>query len=213
MDELKHSELNKKKWDRRAANFDEKRFDYFRVMQKRLISLLGLKENQRLLDMGCGTGWAVRYAAGLVNQHGEFYGIDISTKMIEKAIAGSAGYKNIHFYQTDADQLPFKNDFFDFIICSNSFHHYFNPHKVLAEAYRVLKPACKIYILDLTADGFIGRMIDRRTKKREPEHVKFYSTDEYRQLFLKAGLRYLNSRVLPGRVIGFPMKVHIGEKK
>jgi ubiquinone/menaquinone biosynthesis C-methylase UbiE len=212
-EESKHSELNKEKWDGRARDFDDKRFVYFRIMQRRLISLLALKVNQRLLDMGCGTGWAVRYAASLVDQHGEFYGIDISSKMIEKAIANYSDYRNIHFYETSAEQLPFKNNYFDFIICSNSFHHYFNPDKVLAEVYRVLKPAGRIYILDITSDGFIGRMIDRWTKKREPEHVKYYSTEEYHRLFFNAGLYHLNSRLLPGRLIGFPMKVHIGEKE
>jgi ubiquinone/menaquinone biosynthesis C-methylase UbiE len=211
-EELRHSELNEKKWDRRARDFDDKRFNYFRFMQKRLISLLDLKENQRLLDIGCGTGWAVRYAASLVKEHGEFCGIDISSKMIEKAIANSSDYKNVHFYRTGAEKLPFKNNYFDFIICSNSFHHYFSPEKVLSEVYRVLKPAGKIYILDITSDGFITRMVDRWIKKREPEHVKFYSTEEYRRLFFNARLHYLKSRLLPGRLTGFPMKVHIGEK-
>jgi cyclopropane fatty-acyl-phospholipid synthase-like methyltransferase len=31
-----------------------------------LVSLLNLKENQNLLDLGCGTGWAVRYATSLI---------------------------------------------------------------------------------------------------------------------------------------------------
>jgi ubiquinone/menaquinone biosynthesis C-methylase UbiE len=53
----------------------------------------------RLLDLGCGTGWAVRYVVSLVHECGEFYGIDISSKMIEKAKENSAGFKNVYFYQ------------------------------------------------------------------------------------------------------------------
>jgi ubiquinone/menaquinone biosynthesis C-methylase UbiE len=192
----------------RAKTFDDRRFNYHRYMQKRVVSLLGLKEGQRLLDVGCGTGWAVRYAIGLVDGAGEFYGIDISSKMIEKAIASSSDYKNVHFYQTSAEQLPFQNDFFNFIICTNSFHHYFSPDNVLKEAHRVLKAKGRIYILDLTADGFIMNMVDRRVKKKEPEHVRFYSTREYRALFTKAGLKYVASKL-----VAFPEKVHIGEKR
>jgi ubiquinone/menaquinone biosynthesis C-methylase UbiE len=110
-EETEHTRLNEEKWDGRAKTFDERRFNYFRSMQKRLVSLLDLKENQHLLDLGCGTGWAVRYAARLVNECGEFYGIDISAKMIEKAKASSTDYKDAHFYQTSAEQLPFDNDF------------------------------------------------------------------------------------------------------
>ncbi len=172
MEKAQHAELNEKKWDLRAETFDDKRFNYFRFMQKRLVSILDLKANQHLLDLGCGTGWAVRYAANLVNQRGEFYGIDISSKMIEKAKANSSDYENVHFYQTSAEQLPFENNSFDFIICSNSFHHYFNPAKVLSEVHRVLKSKGRIYILDATADGLIVRMADKWTKKKEPHTRK-----------------------------------------
>jgi len=72
-------------------------------MQKRLVSLLDLKENQRLLDLGCGTGCAVRHTASLVHDREEFDGIDISSKMIEKAEASFPAYKNVHFYKTAAD--------------------------------------------------------------------------------------------------------------
>jgi ubiquinone/menaquinone biosynthesis C-methylase UbiE len=208
--ENKHTELNIKKWDRRAETYDDRRFNYFRFMQKRLLSLLELKGGQRLLDLGCGTGWAVRYAARLVNQQGEFYGIDISPRMIEKVKASSSDYKNVHFYQANAEQLPFQDNFFDFIICSNSFHHYFSPAQVLNEVRRVLKPRGRIYIMDPTADGFIMKMADKWLKKKEREHVKHYSTQEYRALFAEANLNYITSKMITLMLIE---KVHIAEKR
>jgi ubiquinone/menaquinone biosynthesis C-methylase UbiE len=207
-----HAKLNKEKWDIRAKTFDQRRFNYFRYLQKRLVSLLNLKESQRLLDLGCGTGWAVRYAARLVSERGEFYGIDISSTMIEKAKANSSDYQSVQFYQTSADRLPFNSDFFDFIICSNSFHHYFNHDKVLNEAYRVLKPKGRIYIMDLTADGFIAKMIDSWVKRREREHVRFYSTLEYQAMFREAGINYIASKLVAVAIPGFYMKAHVGEK-
>lgn len=209
MDKTRHDELNASKWDERAKTFDDRRFNYFRWMQRKLVSSLNLKEGQRLLDLGCGTGWAVHYAASLVHQRGEFYGIDISPKMIEKAEAGSSGLQNIHFYKRGADQLPFDDDFFDFIISSNSFHHYFNPDKVLSEVYRVLKPGGRIYILDPTGDTFIVRMSDRRTHKKDPSHVKLYSTKEFWALFARAKLSHVASKSIWGVLF---MKIHIAEK-
>ena len=41
--EKEHAKLNEKKWDLRAKTFDDRRFNYFRFMQKRLVSLLGLE--------------------------------------------------------------------------------------------------------------------------------------------------------------------------
>jgi ubiquinone/menaquinone biosynthesis C-methylase UbiE len=208
--ESEHLELNKSKWDRRSETYDKKRFDYFRFMQRRTIIFANLKENQRFLDIGCGTGWAVGYAANLVKEGGEAYGIDIAPKMVERAIENTRELKNVHFYQANAEELPFEDNFFDVIICTNSFHHYLKPLQVLAEMRRVLKPDGKIFILDITTDGFIAKMMDRRNRKREPEHVKYYSTREFKSFFAEAKLKYIKSKLIVP--IMMAMKVHIAEK-
>lgn len=161
-----------------------------------------------MLDLGCGTGWAVRFAASSANWRGEFYGIDISSRMIEKAQAGVADHKNVHFRKANAEKLPFDNAFFDIVICCNSFHHYFSPSNVLSEVYRVLRPNGKFYVLDITADGIPTRILDWLAKKREPAHVKFYSTREFRKFFGEAGLQYLTSKP-----IVLSAKVHITQKQ
>jgi ubiquinone/menaquinone biosynthesis C-methylase UbiE len=204
MDEV--AKLNEEMWDSRAETYD-RCLAFLRWTQKKLVSVLQLGENPHLLDLGCGTGWAVRYAASLTNGHGEFYGIDISSKMIEKAEANSMNYRNVHFRRANAEELPFENGIFDRIICSNAFHHYSDPDKVLKEACRVLKPRGRIYILDVTADGSLTRILDILAMKLERGHVKIYSTMEYQLLFEKAGLLYVtNKSILPS------LKIHIGEK-
>jgi ubiquinone/menaquinone biosynthesis C-methylase UbiE len=69
----------------------------------------------------------LRYATNFVNGQGEYYGIDISANIVEKAKTNFLGHDNIHFYKANAEQIPFENDFFDLIICINSFHHYYSP--------------------------------------------------------------------------------------
>ncbi len=205
--EREHTRLNEKKWDSRAKTYDKlfHRF-YFHFSQKRVVSLLNLHENQCFLDIGCGTGWAVRYAASLVRNKGKFYGIDISSKMIDKAKENYADCENVQFYQADAAAFPFEDDFLDFIICTNSFHHYFSPSKVLNEVYRVLKPRGKIFIEDLTFNGFITKMVNNIKKERE--FAKYYTTQEYKTLFAEARLSYVTSKLITP-----PVKVHIAEKK
>jgi ubiquinone/menaquinone biosynthesis C-methylase UbiE len=206
-----HAQLNEDMWNFRAESWFDRRFSvrsrYLGWMQKKLVSLLEFSLNPCFLDLGCGMGWVVRHAANLADGRGEFYGIDISSKMIEKAEAGSTSYKNVRFHKANADELPFDNDFFDLIVCSNSFHHYFHPGRVLQEVFRVLKPNGRIYVLDPTADGLVTRMLDRRVTKKEAAHVKFYSTREYRKLFEGARLRYVTSKS-----VALLTKVHIAEK-
>jgi len=205
-----HSKANEKKWDKWAKTFDNKWAAPFRFLQKRVISIVNLGNTTNFLDLGCGTGWAVRYAAGLFKGQGHFVGIDISEGMISKAKENSLGLTNVRYYRASSEELPLENDYFDVIICTMSFHHYLNPRKAIAEAYRVLRKKGRIYILDVTTDDFITRWIDVRASKKEKGHVhvKQYNTAEYKQMFSGAGLRYIESKT----IVVYPLKVHIAEK-
>ncbi|MFZ5988145.1 MAG: class I SAM-dependent methyltransferase [Bacillota bacterium] len=203
----RHSDFNAKKWDGRSETYDKKLFDYFRFIQKKVVDMTGLSGDDNFLDIGCATGWAVCYASTFLKGRGKSYGIDISPGMIEKAKMNSKGYNNLDFFVADSKELPFKDSFFNTIICTNSFHHYLTPYNVLCEIRRVLKPQGMLYILDPTTDGFLMKLIDKRVKEKEKEHVKFYSTKEYIGLFNEAGLAYVKSK----RIVG-PLKLHIARK-
>ena len=201
-----NAKLNEELWDSRAKTYD-RRFSFARWTQRKLVSMLQLGENSYLLDLACGTGWAVLYAASLAHGQGKFYGVDNSSKMIEQAEANSKNIMNVHFCKSNVEELPFDNNFFDLVISSNAFHHFSNPEKALREAYRVLKPKGKVYILDTTANNFFMRILDRLSRKREAAHVKLYSTREFQTLFEKAGLHYTMSKPILSAI-----KVHIAEK-
>jgi len=204
---LEHTQRNARKWDARAATYDSRRFNYFRWMQQRVIRMIDLKPGCRFLDVGCGTGWAVRYVARALRDRGQFYGVDISAKMIEMAQFQSSAFANVHFYRTSAEEIPLESDSVDFAICTNAFHHFLDPASVLNEIRHVLVRGGRLYILDLTADDFLTRWIDRRTVQREREHVKFYASADYQALFAGARLRHLASQFLL-----YPMKVHVAER-
>ncbi|MGD0279322.1 MAG: methyltransferase domain-containing protein [Smithella sp.] len=210
MDEAKHIINNKKKWDRWADSFDGNNpvYKYLRHLQSELVACLDIRENIHFLDIGCGTGFALRQAAGMANNRGRFYGVDLSDKMIQKAKSNFSGKDNFHFLQADAASIPLDDDFFDIIICTNSFHHYLYPDKALKEMHRLLKKGGKLYILDATADYLIIKIVDRIFKFVEHEHVKFYSTKELDRMFKLAGLKH-SAMPLKFKVVS---KVHVGEK-
>jgi ubiquinone/menaquinone biosynthesis C-methylase UbiE len=203
-----HINANAEKWDRRATSYDQRRVDYFRFIQRKLLSFIGLQKPTTLLDLGCGTGWAVRTAAEMLEGDGRFVGIDISPEMIKRAKAKALGMNAVEFHRASADKLPFEDSSFDVVICTNSFHHYPDPVKALAEARRVLRKQGHIYILDLTRDTFWARWLNRRVTKKEKEHVKFYSTAEYREMFRTAGLTYIQSESSM-----YVMKIHIAQNQ
>jgi ubiquinone/menaquinone biosynthesis C-methylase UbiE len=206
---FEHNTANDEKWTHRALTFDEKRYGYFRLMQRLLVDSIKLTSNVSFLDLGSGIGWAVRYIASKLRGQGKFIGIDIAEGMNKKARANSKELQNVKFIKANSEDIPLSDNYIDIAICSNSFHHYLHPQKALEEVKRVLKLQGKIYLLDITSDDFLITAIDRRVRKKEKEHVKFYSTKEYSDMFEAAGLNHIGSHLLK---IFYPLKVHIGEK-
>jgi|GEM_PF-267366 len=205
-DENKIARQNEELWDSRAETYDT-RFSFARWTQRKLVSLLQLGDNPYVLDLACGTGWVLRYAANRADGQGEFYGVDNSSKMIARARAKSQSCGNLHFYKSRVEALPFDDNFFHAVMSSYAFHHFSNPEKALREANRVLKPKGKLCILDVTANNPFMRLLDRFSRKVEPAHVRLYSTKEFQALFESAGLCHTTSkRIIPA------IEVQIAEK-
>ena len=208
-DKSKHTRLNKVKWDKWAETFDDDNWknNYLRKAQSNLISLLNLKENMRFLDVGCGTGWALGEISRRLDDKGEFCGIDMSDRMIEKTAGNYGGRNNFRFITANAESIPIRNDLFDTVICTNSFHHYLNPLKALKEIRRLLKSGGTVYILDLSADYLIIKVLDKASKTFDRSHVKLYSTREFKKLFENAELIYSETKTIFSY-----QKIQIGKK-
>ncbi|MGA2507097.1 MAG: methyltransferase domain-containing protein [Chitinispirillaceae bacterium] len=202
-----HEKLNQKYFDKWAGNFEENGFA-FKYFQKRVISEIELKPGLDFLDIGCGTGWAVRYVAALLNYQGNFVGLDLSEQMINRANEIAKGLKNVIFYNGSSDNLPFAKNAFDNIICTFSFHHYLKPEMALSEVERVLKRKGRFFILDGSPDDLITKWIEKGLAKIQKEHVKQYSSKEIEQMFIKANLKYIKSKT----IVIYPVKLHIAEK-
>lgn len=107
---------------------------------------LDLKSGDRVLDLGCGEG---RHVHGLHMLHDvNVIGVDLDTPSIQKAREGldslptSEGERNhlTAFSVCNALSLPFADDTFDAIICSEVLEHIHPYNEVLDEIRRVLKP-------------------------------------------------------------------------
>lgn len=211
--------LNKKKWDSWAENdtlenmkvkflgFNFK-FDFTKY-QKFVVDLINFNITKTFLDIGCGNGWAVRYAYEIAGGYGDFYGADLSSNMIDKAKERNADTPKLNFVVADAAQLPFEANLFDTVISTNSFHHYPEPNRVLREVSRVLKPGGKLFILDPTANGPFAKLVNFIGKLVEKEHVNMYSSKEFRKMYEKAEISYIDS--IPVEKSRYTL-VHTGRK-
>ena len=117
-----------------------------------IASELEKEDYNDLLDCGCGTGPMISLL--YENDSSKNYtGLDITPKMIE--VAKNKNLEGVNWVVGDCENLPFEENSFDAIICSNSFHHYPNPQKFFNSAKRVLKPGGRLILQDYTAPKFI----------------------------------------------------------
>src|SRR5438270_2409690 len=96
------------------------------------IALMDLKPNDRVLDLGCGTGWASRRLARIVTT-GEVVGLDVADEMLRRAEQTSNEFGNLHFVWGTAESVPFEDDHFSKVLSVESFYYYADQEKALDE--------------------------------------------------------------------------------
>ena len=110
-----------------CSPFLVRRFEASRL--KTIARLLGARQGERVLDIGCGTGRFAEYAS-----IPWMVGVDISDYLLAKA------RRRMPFLiKAQAEQLPFKDGLFDRAICSEVLEHTPDPRALLEESWRVLR--------------------------------------------------------------------------
>ncbi|HUO59106.1 MAG TPA: methyltransferase domain-containing protein [Candidatus Acidoferrales bacterium] len=112
------------------------------------LARMDLRAGERVLDLGCGAGWATRMLAHAVEGgEGMAVGIDISDAMIARARAASRDLENVLFTVAAADEIPWRDDYFNKVLSIESFYYYPDQKAVLRELHRVMTPGASLYIL------------------------------------------------------------------
>jgi len=98
---------------------------------------VGLKDANKILDVGCGSGIVTRDIARLTR--GKVIGIDGSDDMIKVAKKVLKNYKNVELRVSSAEKLPFDDNTFDIVTCNLLLMWAENPQKVVNEMARVTR--------------------------------------------------------------------------
>ena len=104
----------------------------------RIIEGLNPKDGDRIVDLGCGTGYYLFLLANLGVKL-NLTGFDYDGKAINEARSSIYG-KDIKFITGDLHKMPFKDKSFDKVVMSEVLEHVENDERVLQEAHRILKP-------------------------------------------------------------------------
>ena len=121
-----------------------------------LIKFAGVHRGDRLLDVGCGTGVVALTAAQV---GAKVSGSDLTPELIMRAKENAQiSNLNIDFQIADVEDLPYKDDEFDFVL--SQFGHMFAPRPEIAlkEMLRVLKPGGVVAFSTWPPELLTGRL-------------------------------------------------------
>jgi ubiquinone/menaquinone biosynthesis C-methylase UbiE len=192
-DELLREEFNR--WA--EAGKGEQMREHHADITEKTLRLMDLKLGDRVLDLGCGEGWASRILANAVQGpegFGQVVGLDISDEMVRLARAHSRNFDNLMFVCGSAEQIPWEENFFDKILSVESFYYYANQERALGELFRVLAPKGQLFILiNLYTDNHYSlRWVD---ELKVP--VKVRSEQEYVDLLKSHGFEDVRAVRVP----------------
>ena len=157
---------------------------HHRAITERALERMGLEAGDRVLDLGCGSGWASRLLAPRVGPRGLVVGLDLSDAMIREAQEHPEAPRNVRYLCAPAESIPWSNDFFTHVLSVESFYYYPDQRAVLDELRRILAPGGRLFLLmclfegNPAAPGWVEQLA-------VPVHLR--SADDYRELLANAG--------------------------
>jgi ubiquinone/menaquinone biosynthesis C-methylase UbiE len=126
---------------------------------------------QRVLDVGCGTGYLIGALASHYPQAEELAGIDAAPRMIERA-RSLATDRRLTFSVGVAERLPYPDRGMDLIVSTTSFDHWSDQQAGLVECARVLRPGGHLVLVDQFSFWLMPTVVtSRRGKARTPRRA------------------------------------------
>ena len=129
--------------------------------------ILKREKVERVLDLGCGTG---RHAIPLAKAGFHVIGLDVSETALRvlRDRLKKASIPNVTLVKHEMGQLPFIEDYFDAVVCTNVLHHGLlaEVKQTIAEAYRVMKRGAPAFVVTLSRADFrmgTGKKLEQNT--------------------------------------------------
>jgi len=169
--------------------------DHHSDITDQTLARMDLQPADRVLDLGCGTGWASRRMARVVNR-GEVVGLDVADEMLRRAQRASTGLSNVRYVWGSAEKIPAPDNHFTKILSVESFYYYADQGKALDELRRVMAPGGKLFILiNLYKDNHYSLRWVAELKMP----VQALSEKEYLDMMSRHGFTSVEARRIPDR--------------
>lgn len=113
-------------------------------MRRDSLHTLEPEDGDRVLLAGVGTGLDLPH----LPSNAEYFAMDLTSAMLERARQRLAPTHRVHLHRANVMQMPYPDNCFDSVVLHLILAVVAEPHRVLAEACRVIKPGGHILVLD-----------------------------------------------------------------
>jgi arsenite methyltransferase len=127
-------------------------------------SLEAINEGEAVLDIGCGAGIDVIFAAKKVGASGNVVGVELVPEMLERGKINiqMMDLQNVSLVEESGEKLSFPDESFDVVISNGVFNLIPDKERAIAEAFRLLKPGGRFMIADQVLIGKIEKDLKSR---------------------------------------------------
>jgi SAM-dependent methyltransferase len=163
-------------------------------------ALAELAPGETVLDLGSGGGIDVLLSARRVGPSGMAYGLDMTDEMLALARQNqrTAGVGNVEFLKGEIESIPLPDGSVDVVISNCVINLSADKDRVLAEAFRVLKPGGRFAVSDVVVRGAVPPAIRRSVELWIGCVAGALEEREYREKLARAGFEAID--VEPTRV-------------
>jgi len=177
LDKIKLEEKNRKFFVKLSKRYDDRLFSNLMVKKvEKIIRIAKIKNNSKILEIGCGTGILLNILSN--NKSLKLYGIDLTKEMLDEAKIKLKNKASLILCSVRHIKRYFNQNYFDYIMLEDVFHHLPEHKKVIKDISLLLKKGGKLVISDLS----FGRFGNKVFHILEPGNSEMYTKKGYYKL-------------------------------
>jgi ubiquinone/menaquinone biosynthesis C-methylase UbiE len=147
-----------------ADHYDAPALSFWDYFGQRSVKRIALRPGEIVLDVCCGAGASALPAAGAVSPGGRVIGVDLAPPLLAlaRAKAAARGIANVEFRHADFDQVYFRPESFDAVVCVFGLFFFPDMAAAVRKMWRFLRPGGRLVVTTWGPDSF------------EPGHTLFW---------------------------------------